>query len=117
MPPSMPRQDITAALGASPPCRISSQPISFFPLGLENLFGAADQVALQFLFIGEVLFGHPALAFLADLPKALVTLVAADVDVFRWKELGDFGEDLVDELEGLFIARTEGVIDLGIETR
>ena len=85
------------------------------PLGFENLFGAAHQVALQFLFVRQVLFGHAALALFAGFPKALVTFVAADVNVFGRKKFGDFGEDLVDELEGLLIAGTKCVVNLAIE--
>src|SRR2546422_3849709 len=98
MPPSIARHDITTALGASPPSRISSQPRHHnrvgrqsaledlvpaherAPVRREKLVHAAREVALQLVFILETELADPGLRQRARLPLRLRRLVAADMD-------------------------------------
>ena len=71
--PSMPRHDITVALGASPPSRISSQPIRRRPLLVEEFPHALDEVALQRMRVLDAELLHARLHRAAISPTAGLT--------------------------------------------
>ena len=55
IPPFTPRHDITVACGASPPSRISSQPIRRRPLLEQERLDTPDELALQLVLVGQAL--------------------------------------------------------------
>ena len=56
IPPSTPRHDITVALGARPPSRISSQPMMFLPFAIQVFLHTGNEIALQLIFFAVLLF-------------------------------------------------------------
>ena len=100
-----PIQSMTTAFWASPPWRISLQPMSVLPCGVDEFLDAADEIALQLVLALEPFRLHARLALRALFPVALVDLVAADVNVFAREQLEDFGEHVFEEVERRVVAR------------
>src|SRR6266511_3934145 len=100
MPPSKPRQLITVASGEPtfqdlvPP----DHPPSLFA---EEVGHSSNEVALQLLFVSQLLALDDSLRFLALLPAHLPHFVAADVDVLTGKELQDLGQHILEKAESL----------------
>src|SRR3546814_4421184 len=65
--------------------------------------------------VAEPLSLHPLPAFRAFLPESLIGFISAYVDVFAGEKLRYFGQYLVKEAEGLFIADAEGVINPSVK--
>ena len=74
-------------------------------LGIDELLDAADEVALQLMLVLQALLLDAGLAAGALLPIVFGHLVAADVDVFAGKQGQDFRQHVLQELEGLILAR------------
>lgn len=62
----------------------------------------ADEPALQFIFVLKAAFFDEGLGAGAGFPLGFRALVAADVDELAGEEVKDFGEDVLQEADGLF---------------
>ena len=76
-------------------------------MGIQELFDAADQIALEFLHAVQAFFLHPALAVRAVVPVTLPSLIAADVDVLRREQVHDLDEHVLQQPERRFLAGTQ----------
>ena len=78
----------------------------------EPFLHAAHGVALEFEFVFQALVPDALLAHRAGFPTLLRTLVAADVDILRGKQLQDLRENVLQESERCFLARA---VDFGAD--
>jgi hypothetical protein len=93
----VPRHDITAALGASPPSRISSQPDEPPPRGREERVHLPDEPALQLVLVLDAERRMRAWMRGLGAPQRLVGLVAADVHVRPREQREHLGEHVLHE--------------------
>ena len=105
MPPSVPRHDITVALGA---IRGGTAP------GVEILLDAVYEIALELVDILKAFVGHALPAELTLFPCPFRGFVAADMDILRREEIHDLGEHIFQNLEGLFVAYAYVGLTFGI---
>ena len=105
-------------------CRVRSQTAfqRFVPtdhltaVGVQELFGFMNHVALQTFLLGMLLVRFQAqgldacLTLRTGFPLHLRTLVTPYVDVFRRENLDDFGQYVLDELDGLVVSGTQYVV-------
>jgi len=88
-----------------------------FAVAVDDFFAAFDEVALEFVFVLEFFFFFESLTAWALGPEAFVGFVAAHVDVLAWEELGDFAEDVVEQVVDFGLGDAEGVLDFAVEGR
>ena len=74
-----------------------------------------DKIALQFVFIFQVLCPHACLATGAFVPKAFEAFIPADVDVFVREQGSDFRQHFVHKLECFFLPNAKRVFVFTIE--
>ncbi len=68
-------------------------------LAVEEAFDAANEIALQTVFVFQSFFLDERLAGRAGFPAVFGALVAADVDILAGKKPHDFGEDILQKSE------------------
>ena len=61
-----------------------------FPFLFQQAFHAVDKIALQFVFVFQVLRFHTGLTARAFVPETFETFIPADMDIFVREEGGDF---------------------------
>ena len=79
---------------------------------IEILLHAVYHVALQLIDTLQALLAHAALAILTQLPVALASLVATDVDILRGEYLNNLVEYRLHHLEGRLLADAEVALTL-----
>ena len=107
IPPSSPRHDMTVALGAMPPCRISSTPAD----DVHDCSGTS-QCGVSGSFAARLHWQDARLSFSSDISGQvflgrLAGLIATDMNVFRKEKFHDFRQHIFQKREGFFIADTE----------
>jgi len=85
--------------------------------GVKDLLHPLDEIALELALVLQPLGFQAGLAGGAALPFGLVGLVAPDVDEWAGEESGDLDENILQELEGLLLARAEDVGDGPVAAR
>ncbi len=110
MPPSIPLQDITVALGANPPSRISSQPMSRFPLALRKLLYPSDEVALELFLVPEMFRERMRAWHFGHFFQLVLSLRRPRYGHTRPGKRSDhFGEDVLQERKCAVVAGAEDV--------
>ena len=86
-----------------------------FPFLFQQVFHAVDKIALQFVFVFQVLRFHAGLAARTFVPETFETFIPADMDIFVREKGGDFRQYLVHKLEGGFFADAKRVLVFSVE--
>ena len=76
-------------------------------VGIEELLNAVYQVALQLVYIGQMLVFHSLLTFRTGLPSRFAGLITSYMNVFGREKFHDFRQYILQKGESFFITDTE----------